>query len=65
MIYGIYSIIVLFIFLIGYAYGRRVGIKEGYEKGLAYSPLKIKEDVYNDFSCPLCTDKIDNDERMC
>ncbi|QEK12170.1 hypothetical protein FQB35_07160 [Crassaminicella thermophila] len=65
MIYGIYSIIILSIFLLGYAIGRRIGIKEGYKKGVYYAPLKMREDVYNDHSCPLCNNQIDNKDIMC
>ncbi|TCO79776.1 hypothetical protein [Marinisporobacter balticus] len=59
MKYGMVSIILLLIFLIGYAFGRRIGIKEGYERGMAYIPLKSKEKVYEDYSCPLGIDEIE------
>lgn len=53
MKYGIITIMILLVFLIGYALGRRIGIKQGYERGIAYAPLKLKEEAYENYSCPL------------
>ena len=54
MIYGIYGISILFVFLIGYAIGRRVGIKEGFLKGSTINTLKLKEQLLKKSRCPLC-----------
>jgi len=54
MLYGFYLAAMLFVFLIGYAVGRRIGKKEGYAEGLDYSSLKMKEDLLTNSRCPLC-----------
>ncbi len=55
MRYGLCFIGILLICLIAYAIGRRIGIKEGYLKGIAYAPLKMKEEAYASKKCPLCS----------
>jgi len=54
MLYGYLIIISSLLILIGYATGRRVGIKEGTKKGMALNSITFKlEGYYNDI-CPLC-----------
>lgn len=60
MIYGFICIFILVDFLLGYAIGRRNGIKEGFDKGLAYAPLKLREEVYQKYRCPICNNQIDS-----
>jgi hypothetical protein len=44
----------LFIFLAGYATGRRMGKKEGIEEGLSKSFLHLQKEMLNNSECPLC-----------
>jgi len=47
-------IISCILILIGYATGRRVGIKEGTKKGMALNSISFKLESYNNDTCPLC-----------
>jgi len=47
-------IIVSVLLLIGYATGRRVGIKEGMKKGMAQNSISFKLESYYNNICPLC-----------
>lgn len=53
MLYGYMIIVFSLPLLIGYAVGRRVGIKEGFKKGLALSSISFKLESYNDL-CYFC-----------
>lgn len=54
MLYGTIIIICLFMLLIGYSLGRRIGKKEGYEKALSYVPLALKIEYFQRNQCPIC-----------
>jgi hypothetical protein len=47
-------IIVLFFLFIGYAAGRRTGIRMGREKGFSESKLRLREESYRAGICPIC-----------
>ncbi|EOD01054.1 hypothetical protein [Caldisalinibacter kiritimatiensis] len=49
-----YIIISIFIFLIGYALGRRVGIKEGFFIGVNTAPILLRIKMQKEGICPLC-----------
>jgi hypothetical protein len=51
---GWFIIIALLIFLVGYSIGRRTGIKEGYNEGMAYAPIEIKREYFEHGRCPIC-----------
>lgn len=57
MLYGIVVIISLFLILVGYSVGRRIGLREGFEKGLNYAPIMLRKEYYNTEKCPICTKK--------
>lgn len=54
MTYGIYIIVGLTLFLLGYSFGRRMGIKEGFEKGTRVNTLQLREQLLEKSFCPLC-----------
>jgi len=54
MLYGNMIIISSVFILIGYATGRRVGIKEGIKKGRALNSISFKLESYYKDICPLC-----------
>ena len=47
-------IIILFILLIGYSIGRRIGLKEGYTKGINEAPINIRKEILKSGLCPFC-----------
>ncbi|WP_156782502.1 hypothetical protein [Geosporobacter ferrireducens] len=55
MLFGNVLISILAIFLTGYALGRRIGSREGFQQGLTYGSLKMREDTYLYGKCPLCS----------
>lgn len=48
------SIVVILVYLIGYSTGRRIGIKEGYSKGMVSAPILLRKKLYKSFKCPIC-----------
>ncbi len=54
MIYGIYAIIILSIFLVGFSIGRRIGIKEGLKEGANIYAFKLREELLQKSYCPVC-----------
>ncbi|KXG76870.1 hypothetical protein [Thermotalea metallivorans] len=54
MIYGYFIVIGLVIFLCAYGLGRRIGIKEGFAKGIHYAPIAFREEAYKTNRCPVC-----------
>lgn len=55
MLYGYIIILCLIMVLLGYATGRRIGIKEGFQKGLCQVPLDLKLAYFETSKCPICT----------
>ncbi|MBM7613837.1 hypothetical protein [Alkaliphilus hydrothermalis] len=53
--YGYIIIICLFNMLLGYSVGRRIGNKEGFEKGMSEVPLSLKLEYYQTSQCPVCS----------
>lgn len=54
MLYGYIIIISSLLLLIGYSIGRRVGIKEGVEKGKTLNAIYSKQESYYTNICPMC-----------
>lgn len=57
MLYGYLIIFSSLLLLIGYATGRRIGIKEGTKKGVAINSISSKLNSYYNDTCPLCKRK--------
>lgn len=55
MIYGLCIIGIFIIFLAGYASGRRIGMKEGFKRGITYAPLEFKRKYFEKNVCPICS----------
>jgi hypothetical protein len=51
-------IIILSVFLCGYAYGRRVGLKQGIKEGEIIIPLDLKRKMLETSFCPICFNKL-------
>lgn len=54
MLYGYIIIISSILILIGYSIGRRIGIKEGIEKGKSLNSILFKQKSYYSNTCPIC-----------
>lgn len=50
----LYIVLGIGIFLVGFATGRRIGIKQGYKDFEREYPLTIKMQTYEDGKCPIC-----------
>ena len=53
----IYIVLGLGIFLMGFATGRRMGIKQGYRDFEREYPLTVKMQAYEAGKCPICNGK--------
>ncbi len=51
-------IVTLSVFLCGYAYGRRVGLKQGIKEGEIIIPLDLKRKMLKTSFCPICFNKL-------
>lgn len=60
MLYGYIIITYLIILLIGFAVGRRVGIKEGQNKAIEQLPIGLKLKYYSNKKCPICLNNESN-----
>lgn len=58
MLYGYIIILSFFVLLIGYATGRRVGIKEGYKRANVELPIILKQQLYESSICPICNKQV-------
>ncbi|KAB3534037.1 hypothetical protein F8154_10180 [Alkaliphilus pronyensis] len=54
MLYGTVILIGLFMLLLGYIIGRKIGAKEGYQKALNHVPMELKLNLYENKKCPIC-----------
>ena len=54
MIKGLIIPGVMLIFLIGFWLGRRMGLKEGFERGINQAPLEIKKRSLEKGECIIC-----------
>ncbi len=54
MLYGYIIILSLLLILISYSYGRKIGNKEGYYKGISEIPLSLKLSYLQTNECPIC-----------
>lgn len=52
-------VIYLALGLIGYGIGRRVGLKEGYKRGIERSPLILRMKLLENGKCMICDNKIE------
>ncbi|MDI3535025.1 MAG: hypothetical protein PWQ82_1390 [Thermosediminibacterales bacterium] len=57
---GILFIMYIFVLLIGFAAGRRIGIKQGFEIGIRYAPIELKKQMFESGLCPVCNISIDS-----
>ena len=55
----LWLILILSIFLIGYALGRRKGIMEGINKGLSIAPLDMRKKSLELGVCQICEQKVE------
>lgn len=66
MIYKViilWIMLALFLFLMGYSFGRRVGIKEGKEEEALILPIDLKQKLLESSVCPLCHQKLMEKQR--
>jgi hypothetical protein len=50
----LYIVLGIGIFLMGFAIGRRIGIKQGYSIFEREYPLTVKMQTYENGECPIC-----------
>ncbi|MGI6485262.1 MAG: hypothetical protein GX759_07775 [Thermoanaerobacterales bacterium] len=55
-------ILLLSVLLCGYAFGRRVGVKQGIEQGKYTAIIDIKRKMFYTSSCPICSSKLNTSE---
>ncbi|NMB11414.1 MAG: hypothetical protein GX977_03910 [Firmicutes bacterium] len=48
------AVVILACILVGFAVGRRLGIKEGFRVGMAYGVLDMRQQCLKSGRCPIC-----------
>ncbi len=52
-----FFIFILITFLLAYSLGKYKGLEEGFKKGLAYAPIKLRKECLDKGVCPICNKK--------
>ncbi len=55
-------LLIMIVFLLGYALGRRIGLKEGRIQMEKILPLSLKRETLEKGACVICNHSVENDE---